>query len=171
MCVNSICRVLQRRCCDVCLRYISRKLQQLRHSPHYINPHFILKCVPVCLTLQNVQGKGICFFPVPPSQTLTPFFSPDQWGDGKSKKVMVGGGHDKWALSSESRRTQMSKPWICRRLCVDPPRAHPHTTPPRLPPYLSLFLALSLFFNALLKWDNPDYDQSALLPPPLTWPS
>lgn len=66
VCVNSISRVLQRCCCDVCLRYISRKLQQLRHSPHYINPLFILKCVPACLALQNVQGKGICFFPLPP---------------------------------------------------------------------------------------------------------
>lgn len=119
VCVNSSSRVLQRGC-DVCLRYISRKLQQLRHLPHYINPHFILKCFPACLARQNVQGKGMLFFypcaPLPKSLSLF-----QSWPTGRWQKQGAGwGGHDKRALSSESRRTQMSKPWICRRLCVYP---------------------------------------------------
>lgn len=47
----------------MCLSYIRRELQQLSHSPHYINLPFILKCVPACLAQHSVQGKGICFVP------------------------------------------------------------------------------------------------------------
>lgn len=143
--VNSTSQVLQHCCCYVCLRYITRKLQRLRHSPHYINPRFILKCVPACLALQNVQGKGICFSPCPLPNSLSLLQS---WPIGRWQKQEGGGGggHDKRALSSESRRTQMSKPWICERLCVYPPfLPFPHTTPPSSPSISPSFLP-SLFF-------------------------
>lgn len=147
MCVNSICRVLQRRCCDVCLRYISRKLQQLRHSPHYINPHFILKCVPVCLALQNVQGKGICFFPVPPPKLSLPFSVLTNGEMAKARRWWWWGGmtNGLWAVNREGRRCQNHESVDA---CVYTPPPCPSLTqlPPLLPPYQSLFLALSLSF-------------------------
>lgn len=146
VCVNSISRVLQRCCCDVCLRYISRKLQQLRHSPHYINPLFILKCVPACLALQNVQGKGICFFPLPPlPKPLSPVQS---WPMGRWQKQKGGGGggmtNGLWAVSREGRRCQSHESvdaceytppplHLCPSLTQLPPPS-PSISPSSLPP-------------------------------------
>lgn len=147
LCANSISGVLQRCCCDVCLRYIRRKLQQLRHSPHYINPHFILKCVPACLALQNVQGKGICFFPVPPSQTLSLFSELTNGEMAKARRWWWGGmTNGLWAVSREGRRCQ-SHESVDACACTPPhSRALPsHNSPLLLHLSLPLPCPISLF--------------------------
>lgn len=76
----------------VCLSYIRTELQQLSHSPHYINLPFILKCVPACLAQHSVQGKDICFV-LCPSPILSFFFlyTDDQGGREREQELGLGG--------------------------------------------------------------------------------
>lgn len=157
----------------VCLSYISRELQQLPHSPHYINLPFILKCVPACLAQNSVQGKGICFVPCPLPHRLSLFHSrPMGEMERAREEGGGGGGHDKRAVSSESRRTQMSKPWIWGRPCNPHPfflfvflPLHPHHSTPS---FAHSSLCLHFFFSVALRQACPDSAQSAALPPLLS---
>lgn len=148
--VNSTSQVLQHCCCYVCLRYITRKLQRLRHSPHYINPRFILKCVPACLALQNVQGKGICFFPVPPPKLSLPFSELTNREMAKAGRWWWRGA---WQTGSEQwveKDADVKAMNLWTPVCIPPFLPFPHTTPPSSPSISPSSLP-SLFFNAPLK--------------------